>query len=157
MDSNDDQIDEKKLTELDEEVSNYLEMENQNVKAKESKTNVYNSYVNNPMNMNKNFTKYKEDLYYESKLDTCPSMNNYTNRMNTEGRFNSYPNENNINMNTSQTNNLGIYENLLFLKEKNNSLQQKLQEMMVVRAEADEKSRRFAEIESMNLTLKEEN
>ncbi len=60
-------------------------------------------------------------------------------------------------MNTSQTNNLGIYENLLFLKEKNNSLQQKLQEMMVVRAEADEKSRRFAEIESMNLTLKEEN
>jgi len=157
MDSNDDQIDEKKLTELDEEVSNYLEMENQNVKAKESKTNVYNSYVNNPMNINKNFTKYKEDLYYESKLDTCPSMNNYTNRMNTEGRFNSYPNENNINMNTSQTNNLGIYENLLFLKEKNNSLQQKLQEMMVVRAEADEKSRRFAEIESMNLTLKEEN
>jgi hypothetical protein len=157
MDSNDDQIDEKKLTELDEEVSNYLEMENQNIKGKESKTNVYNSYVNNPMNINKNFTKYKEDLYYESKLDTCPSMNNYTNRMNTEGRFNSYPNENNINMNTSQTNNLGIYENLMYLKEKNNNLQHRLQEMMVVRAEADEKCKRFAEIESMNLTLKEEN
>lgn len=157
MDSNDDQIDEKKLTELDEEVSNYLELENQNNKIKESKTNVYNSYINNPMNTNKNFTKYKEDLYYESKLDTCPSINNYTNRINTEARFNSYHNENNINMNTSQTNNLGIYENLMYLKEKNNNLQNKLQEMMVVRAEVDEKSNRFAEIESMNLTLKDEN
>jgi hypothetical protein len=45
----------------------------------------------------------------------------------------------------------------MYLKEKNNNLQHRLQEMMVVRAEADEKCKRFAEIESMNLTLKEEN
>lgn len=157
MDSNDDQIDEKKLTELDEEVSNYLEMENQNARVKERNTNVYNSYVNNPINTNKNYPKYKEDLYYESKLDTCPSINNYTNRMNTEGRFNSFPTESNVNVKSNQTNNLGIYENLLYLKEKNNNLQQRLQEMLVVKAEVEEKNKRFVELESINLTLKDEN
>ena len=72
MDLNDDQIDERKLTELDEEVSNYLEMENLNSKTKENKNFIYNSYTNN----NKNINKHKEDLYYESKLDTSPSINN---------------------------------------------------------------------------------
>jgi hypothetical protein len=75
MDSNDDQIDERKLTELDEEVSNYLEMENLNTKSKENKGNTYASYINNSSNNNKNFNKYKEELYYESKLDTNPSTN----------------------------------------------------------------------------------
>lgn len=73
MDYNDDQIDERKLTELDEEVSNYLEMENLN--TKETRNQEYNSYLPNS-NYNNNYNKYKEDLYYESKLDTCPSMNN---------------------------------------------------------------------------------
>ena len=72
MDLNDDQIDERKLTELDEEVSNYLEMENLNSKTKENKNFIYNSYNNN----NKKINKHKEDLYYESKLDTSPSINN---------------------------------------------------------------------------------
>ena len=76
MDLNDDQIDERKLTELDEEVSNYLEMENLNNKAKDNKNCIYNSYNNN----NKQFNKHKEDLYYESKLETSPSINNNNNR-----------------------------------------------------------------------------
>ena len=59
MDSNDDQIDERKLTELDEEVSNYLEMENLN--SKESKNHIYGSYLNNYNNNNPNL-KFKEDL-----------------------------------------------------------------------------------------------
>ena len=40
MDSN---VDERKLTMLDEEVSNYLEMENLN--SKESKNHIYGSYI----------------------------------------------------------------------------------------------------------------
>lgn len=76
MDSNDDQIDEKKLTELDEEVSNYLEMENLNSRGKEMK-NPYAPYLSNSGLGIKNQSKYKEDMYYESKLDTNPSTNNY--------------------------------------------------------------------------------
>ena len=82
MDKNDEQIDERKLTELDEEVSNYLEMENINtVHSKEPANNPYPTYLNNQASNQKNFNKYKEDLYYESKLDTCSSVNNYNNHL----------------------------------------------------------------------------
>lgn len=69
--------------------------------------------------------------------------------------MNTYATENNIN--TSLTQNLNLYENLLAFKEKNNSLQIKVQELSKVKTELDEKSKRLSELEGMFSNLKDEN
>ena len=61
------------------------------------------------------------------------------------------------NQNTSQAQNFNLYENLLVLKDKNNVLQMKLQEMMIVKSELDDKIRRLNELENVNSILKDEN
>jgi hypothetical protein len=45
----------------------------------------------------------------------------------------------------------------MILKEKNNALQLKLQEMLSLRADFEERSRRVSELETVNSNLKEEN